>query len=178
MATLDDLNYQPEMVSPWKTGSKWGAIGAGAVAAIGLIMFLVGATQNQISTWLSIAIMIGFIRQAMIEHRDMELNRRITYGRAFGIGSISTLVFSLLSAVWVFVFFSFIAPGLIDEIKEKAFNEMLKNNSMEAGQAEEMMETMSFFFSPAFFVIASFFFNLVLGLVISAIAAAAIKKTP
>lgn len=176
MATLDDLNYQPEMVSPWKTGSKWGAIGAGAVAAIGLIMFLVGATQSQISTWLSIAIIIGVIRQAIIEHRDQELNRRITFLRAFRVGRISTLVFALLSAVWVFVFFSLIAPGLIDEIKETAFNEMLKDGNMEASKAEEMMDSLGFFFSPTFFMIASFFYHWIPGVIISVIAAAVLNK--
>ena len=75
----------------------------------------------------------------------------------------------VLSAVWFYIFTTFIATDMMDKIQEVTLQQMQEQGGQSEEQAEQAMEMMSFFFSPVFFaiiiVISSTFFGFLCGLV-------------
>ena len=169
----------PANVSPWSTGMRYGAIGSVILIALGLIMHLAGMNDyeamgqgsgNWLSSILSWVVYIGTIVMAVRFHRDNQLGGYISFGRAFGIGMIATLAMAVISAIWTYLFFSVIAPEVLDIMSEAALE------NMPADQAEQAGDMMGMFMSGGFMSIAVLFGTLFTGAIISLIVAAIMKK--
>ncbi|MFK7808217.1 MAG: DUF4199 domain-containing protein [Saprospiraceae bacterium] len=184
MATLDDdYGYiDPSTVSPWSTALRYGGLAALISVIIGLVVHLAGLQDYEaaaagetdpISTMvqlLSYVIWAGAVYLAIKFHRDEQLGGYITFGRGFYTGFATSLVMGAISAVWTFIFFSMIAPEILDIMREAALNNMPED---QAEQAEGIMDTMM---SPAVMTGSVFVATIVIGSIISVIASAIMKK--
>lgn len=185
MATLDgDYGMiDPSDVSIWPTALRYGGIAAIIMIILGLIMHLTGMAdyaaagagegggaagiiQNIVTygTW------IGAIVLAIKYHRDQELGGYINYGRAFGEGFATSLILALITMVWTYVFFSFIASDALEIMKEAALENMSEDEAEAAGGFIGAM------MSPGAMTGIVFVSTLVGGVIISLIAAAVLKK--
>lgn len=147
---------------------------------IGLVMYLGGMTDPETANQglssgigcLSIIISIVVYVMAIKKHRDTDLGGSISFGRAFGIGMATSLVYGGISMVWGLIFNNLIAPDILEQTREMMIEQA------QPGQ-EEFMETIanlvaSPVLGPIFTVVGS----LVFGAIISLIIAAIMKKDP
>jgi len=167
-------------VSTFSTGMRYGLITGVATIILGLIMYLTGMAdyssgkQDTLSTILTYAIMIGGLFMAIKYFRDN--NGSLTIGQGLGTSFYFGLFLGLLSAVWVYVFFNFIDPGLLDTIKEAAKENALAGGQMSEEQYEQAEGYMNAFMSPGIMAIMGLIGNIIMSFIIGLIVSLIMKK--
>jgi len=180
---MSELNFIDEKeVSYMPTATKYGLIGTLISIGIGLGMYLmdmIDPANNTLSTIINTAIFLGVLVFSIKTYRDIDLNGFVSFGRAFGTGFMTTLIMSILGAIWTYVFFTFVAPDMMDLImditREQQTEAMVAQGASE-DEIEQAIEMTASFMSPGFFTIVALFMSLLSGAVISLIVAAVMKK--
>ncbi|HNG89506.1 MAG TPA: DUF4199 domain-containing protein [Saprospiraceae bacterium] len=160
-----------------------GAYAAAVGAVISLIFYVTGLDkmmlESQALSWLNRLILLGvtfyFIYKGVEAHRDRDLGGYISVGKAVGLGTLAGLVNGLLSAIWIYIFMNFVAPEMLDTIKEVAMRQMEEQGQSEE-QIEQSMKIASSFFSAGFMSIITLFFSLILGVISGLISGLALKR--
>ncbi len=188
MSTFDhQINDAPK--PPYRnTAITYGALTGLVSIVIGLVSYLAGfsdpAKQQGALGWinqlLTYGIMIGGLVLAVRKHRDQELDSYITFGRAFGVGFLTMLVYSLISAVWAYVFFSFIATDMLELFRQVSIDRMVEKQDIPIDQAEEAMNTplAKSMMSPVALTGFAFVGLLFIGAIFALIVAAIMRKSP
>lgn len=185
MDTLDNPQIvDPKTVSPFPIATRYGLIASLILVAVGLAFYLGGfvdmsergGAANWISNIVNWAVMIGASVLAIRKHRDEELAGYISFGRAFTTGFLVNLIIAVVSLIWTYVFFSFVAPELIEQIVEKSMQQMSEQRGMSEEDIEKSMGMMKWMFSPLFFSISAGIAIALIGAIISLITAAIMKK--
>lgn len=186
MSTLDSIDSrpQPEEVSPWPTGSRYGLLAGLVLIALSLVLYVTGMVdmtgQDTTSSILSNIVTFGTVVVALVlavkQHRDQELAGLISFGRAFYVGFIVVLVIAIIQAVYAYVFFAFIEPDMISEMLEMAKERMMDQQGMSASDADNAMNMMSWSFTPGMFAVFGFFGTLIIGVIIALIVGAVMKR--
>jgi uncharacterized protein DUF4199 len=185
MTTLDNPSGipDPSTVPVRPTAQKYGLIGALILIVAGLAMNLAGlvdyanqgGTGNTIASILQYGIMITVVVLAIKTHRDDDLGGYITLGRSLGVGTLTGLILGIITAIWAYIYFGFIDPSLVEQIREVAHDKALEGGTTEE-QLEQAAGIMNFFTSPAFFAIASLIGSILVSFVVSLIGGAVMKK--
>lgn len=186
MSTLDNPNetVDPNDVSPWPTGSRHGLLAGLVLIVVGLIIHMAGLVdytgQSSSGSWISnIAtwgVMVAAIVMAVRQHRDQELGGFITFGRSFYTGFIVSLLIGLISAIWGYVFFAFVEPGLIDTMMEVSREQMIDQQGMSESDADQAMSYMTWMMNPAALSMFAAVGSLVAGMIFSLIIGAVMKR--
>jgi len=188
MSTFDhQINDTPK--PPYRnTAITYGALTGLVSIVIGLVSYLAGlsdpAKQQGAMGWInqliSYGVMIGGLVLAVRKHRDQELSGYITFGRAFGVGFLTMLVLGLISAVWAYVFFSFIAPDMLELIQQASIDRMVEKQGMSVDQAEAAMNNpvTKSLMNPVAFTGFALVGILFMGAIFALIVAAIMRKSP
>ncbi len=179
MSTLDDApQIDPANVSPRPTGVRYGLIAGLILIAVGLLFHVSGfadySGQNTTFTWvnnlLTWGILGGALFLAMKQHRE-ELGGYMTFGRGFMVGFWATLVIAVVTAVWGYIFFSFVAPDLIDFIAEAQRDAMI-DQGLNDEQIDQATSFTKWMMNPGMLAAFGAIGTLVIGVIISLIVAA------
>ncbi len=157
---------------------KYGLFAALAAIFFSLITYVTGLNRQEWFSYvgfISILIPIYFISTGIKVKRDRELQGFISYGKAFNEGMIISFIQSLIYSAYSYVYFLFIDPGIIDFQKQKTI-EKWQEQGMDEAQIEKMLGFSEMWMNPTAFTITSFFVTILVGIVISLIAAAILKK--
>ena len=185
MSTLDSPSFmEPANVSARPIGIRYGAIAAIIIIAIGLVFHLAGLTsytqQNNPGNWISSILTWGVMIAAMVmgmkKYRE-EAGGYMTFGKAFGVGFWASLVLAVITAVWTYVFFALVEPGLTDTILEATRENMLAQGQSE-DQVDQAMQYTEPFMNPGMFSLFGGLGTLITGLIIALIAAAVTQRKP
>lgn len=188
MSTFDhQINDTPK--PPYRnTAITYGALTGLVSIVIGLVSYLAGlsdpAKQQGAMGWinqlLSYGIMIGGLVLAVRKHRDQELGGFITFGRAFGVGFLTMLVLGLITAVWTYLFFNFIATDMLELIKQASIDRMVEKQGMSVDQAEQAMNNpiTKSMMNPVAFTGFALVGILFIGSIFALIVAAIMRKSP
>ncbi len=183
MSTLDETTQvDPSTVSPRPVGVRFGLIAALVLVAVGLVFHVTGFAdytgQDSTFTWINNILTWGILAGAMIlamkQHRD-ELGGYMSFGRAFMVGFWVTLIVAVITAIWSYVFFSFIAPDVIDVITEAQRDAMI-DQGMSDEQIEQAVGFSSWMMNPAMLSLFGAIGTLVLGIIISLIVSAIMQR--
>ncbi len=187
MTTLDNPSNIPTIseVPMRPTALKYGGIGGLITVVLGLIFYLTGmsdpadqgSTGNTVANILNYAVLIGAIIMAIKYHKENELGGYLTLGRSIGLGTLTGLVLGVIGAIWTVLFFTVIDPGMLETIREVAYEQAIQNGAPE-DQMEQMEGMMNFFTSPTFFAVFMILGGLLIGLVTGLIAGAVMKNDP
>ncbi len=173
--------------TPQKTLSSRAVTAGVYIAGIGillnLITYVAGLNEtlmtNTALKWGNNLLLFGitfyFIYNAAQLHRGIDLGGVFSTGQGLGLGTIAGLVAGLITAVWLVIFMGFIAPEMMDQIKEIAMQDMERSGQSEE-QIEQAMEYASFFFSPVFFAIVTVIFSVFVGFLAGLISGLMLKK--
>ncbi|HEX5001408.1 MAG TPA: DUF4199 domain-containing protein [Bacteroidia bacterium] len=162
-----------------KPSVKYGLILGGVLAAFPLLVYALGMDKEEsfqkISTIINLALISTILYLGIKEERDQHGNGFISFGKGFGTGIRISSIAALISMVFSYLYFTVINPGMVTYIKMKQEEEL-----MNRGMSEEMIEkasaNMDKWMSPEAMAGFSMFGTLLLGLVITLIVAALMKK--
>lgn len=154
---------------------NWGAIMGFALIAYSVLLYLLDMNESQGAQYLSyllIAVIVFFASRAKREAQDGFLS----YGEGVGTGVGVAFFGSILVAFYTYVFFSFIDPEMLQEILIRTENQMY-GQGLPEDQVEMAMQYTRKFMKPgpmAAMVVVSY---TVVGLLVSLITSAIVKKT-
>jgi len=153
---------------------------SGAIMAAGLLIFtlILYMTNLILSTglnYLSYLIVIGGIILGIKNYRDQEEQGFISYGRAFGVGMLTVLFASVIMAIFMYVLYSVIDPGLIEKTLELTRTKMADQHLTD-DQIEMGLNMSKKFMTPGIIAVGTIFSYGFIGAIISLIIAAFMKK--
>ena len=161
-----------------KPSMRYGLILGGILAAIPLLLFVIGIEKDEtlqtISGFLNVAITAVVIFMGIREVRTLQ-NGYLEFGKGFSTGMVISLIAGVISAFFSYLYFTIINPGMITYIKMKQEEEML-NRGMSDSEIEKYAGTMEFWTSPVAMSAFSLLGMLLIGLVVSLICAGILKK--
>lgn len=183
MSTIDSPFNETPNVSNTQVALRFGVITTVVLIVYGLIGFVSGLTDpskmstavSWINSLITYAVMIGGVVMAVRHHRDENQKGFITFGKAFGTGFKTTLVICITQAIWLFVFMSFIAPDMMDQILQASIDKAAEQGQ-DPEQVEAGMKMMSWMFTPPMMAVMAFITLTFMGTIFSLIVAAVMKK--
>lgn len=161
----------------WKSAMVYGLYLALVLTLFSVITYVAGLILNPKIGYVSIALVIIGIVIAQINYRNRELNGVITYGQALGFGVAIMLFAGIISALYTLVLYTFIDPGLIDQMKAAQEDAMLQKG-LTPDQIDAAMSMASKMMSPAWMSIMGLVMSVFSGTIISLITSIFIKKQP
>lgn len=159
----------------FKASLKYAVIISLLLIIISLVFYTLDMSASQIPQFVSIAIFIAALSWALISYRNNDVEGSLSYGGVVGTGVMMSLFIALILAIYSFIYFSYIDTNYVD-IKLEEAEEKLIEKGLTDEQIDQGMKYTSMFISPTVFAIGSIFFNFLIGLVISLIAAAFIRN--
>lgn len=116
------------------------------VIAYSLGIYLAGITSTAWN-YLSYVFFIAILVFAIKNWRDKERGGILSYGKTLGYSTWFALYYSIVMAIWTFVFFSYIAPGLMDTAMNQQ-EAMMEAKGMPPEQIEMGMKYARMFTKP------------------------------
>jgi hypothetical protein len=151
-----------------------------ATIILQLVLYFLGFQTDKLATgqylqWLGLVIMAVVLYLGIKAVRDERRDGTLTYGQGVGAGVTISLYSGLMSAVYTFVHFTFINPGFADYTialtREKWAARGLTQAQMEGAEAitRKMLQ-------PGVQAILGVFFAVLIGLILSLIISAFLKR--
>jgi hypothetical protein len=148
-----------------------------AVVAIiySLLLFVLDVDNQSSLNYLSYVILVAGIIVFQINYRNKHLGGFISYGKAFMVGFLTVVFYSIVMAIFTYVFFVYIDPGAIEEIKMAAEEGMIEGgmSDQEIDQAMKFVELMQ---THAMLTMWALLGNIVVGAILSLITSIFVKK--
>ena len=154
-----------------KVAMNYGTLFGLSGVAVFLLFFFIGTDiQSKLPQWISYVILCVFIVIGIKSYRDEDLGGYISYGKSLGTGTLISLFGSFISAIFVVLFFKFIAPDMIQRILDST-QQKLTEDGMSEDQIEMAMLYTIKFMTPIwlffFSVISTTFMGFIFSLIIS-----------
>lgn len=161
-----------------KTSFAGSAITHGLLTGIGLIVLsLLGYLFNMAGvrwfSYLSYLILLAGIIWGSLQYRNDAAGGFISYGRALGYGTLISVFAALISSIFVFVFYQYIAPDALEQIKDVTAQGIIEANP---DITDEQLDVILRFTSPLVMSITSIFALTFIGFIFSLVTSAFIKK--
>jgi hypothetical protein len=159
-----------QKVNVWSANLTNGLILGLAGIVWSLVMWFLNLTFNQAQGYVYIAVQIGILFFLMKSYRDNYMHGQITYGQSVGAGVIMSLYSALIGAIFMYILYTVIDPGLTE--KQLAFFEetMLKKGApqeaVDAGMAIQRKIMKPEIMAP-FSILGGLFWGTILSLIIS-----------
>lgn len=169
-----DTEIQAGTPNIWKSAMTYGLYFALASIALTVILYATNNMTSKANQWLGLVIMVAAVILFQLAYRKA-LGGYISYGQALGIAVLSVFFASIITAIFTYVLYKFIDPGLIDQIM-LATEEKMVERGLPEDQLEAAMAMSSKFSSPGFISVISIFSLTFYGLIIGAISAIFTKK--
>lgn len=148
-----------------------------ALIIVSLVLYLLDVPRDSYIQYISYLVMIVLTFIFVKQWRDQYNDGYLSYGGAFGHGFLVILFGSIISAIYTFIFFSFIAPGELAIMIEEA-EQQLYEQGMSDQEIEVAMQWTRMMMKPWMMSIWVIVGGAVAGLIISAILAIFLKKEP
>ena len=168
---------EENQVSTGKISIRYGLISGLLAIAFMVVVDLAGLTGNSSIQYLGYVVLAGIIFMAHKSFKE-EGDGFMNYGQGIGIGSLVSLVSSVISSVFFYIYVSFINTEYMTVIIDMQRAKM-EEQGMADAQIEQAMEMTEKFMSPVmmivFGIIGTVFFGVLISLLVSAITQ---KKRP
>lgn len=140
---------------------------------ISLIFYVIDVDPSSFLNYLNILLLIGAMAYAGIQYRNTVNDGFMSYGRALGCSFLVGLFASVALAIYTFVFFKYIDPGMITKIMATAEEQMLEKNPNLSDEEIEMALKYSYMFMSPFAmmiwtVLGMAFWSLIFALIVAA----------
>jgi len=162
-------------VNVWKANLTNGLI-LGLLGIIyTLVVYFLDLTFNQVQGYIFLAILIVALFFLIKSYRDNFLGGYITYGQAVGAGVVIFLYYAIIQAIFAYLLYAVIDPGLID--KQLAFSEeLIAKRGLPQEAMDAALNMQKKFVKPEIIAPTSLISNMFTGLIMSLITAIFVKK--
>lgn len=159
-----------EKVNVWKANMTNGLILALAGIAFSLIIYFLDLTFNKSVGYINVPIQIALLYFLLKSYRDNFMHGKITYGQSVGAGVVMFVYFSVIFAVYTYLLWSVIDPGMVKKSMAFAEDAMVQKGTPQAAidagmafTAKIMKPGIMAFFS----IFGSMFFGVIYSLLVS-----------
>jgi len=164
-----------EKVSVWKANLTNGLI-LGLIGIVySLVVYFFDLTLNQVQGYLFLVILLVALFFLVKSYRDHYLHGQMTYGQAVGAGIVIFFYYSIITAIFTYILFAFIDPGLID--KQLAMTEeMLQKRGLPQEAMDAALKVQEKMIKPGIIAPLSILSNMLYGLIMSLIIGIFVKN--
>lgn len=156
----------------------WGFITALATMIVTTIYYATDNMFAQSATWVSLIVYIAGIVLATLSYKkSIDQNTPFPYGKALGLGVSTMFYASLILALFYFILYKIIDPGLIDKMITFTENKLLEKGISE-DMIDQQIEMQRKFMTPAILSLSQIFSVVLTGLIISLITSIFLSKKP
>lgn len=161
--------------SIWKETLNYGIIYGLITVVFSVMTYMFDLTFKTWIIWPSMLLGIVVLFFLLRSYRDHYNYGYITYGKAVGAGVIISLYAAIITAIYIYVLYAFIDPGLIDKSMAVAEAKMVDKGVPEAA-IEKAMEMQSKMMKPWFTALMGIFNSVLYGLILSLIVSLFVMK--
>lgn len=163
-------------VTTRSAGIRYGLIGGVISIAYFVILTMAGIDMSQgIGRWAGLIFTIGLIYFAHKYYKDNG-DGFMTIGQGIGIGFWFTLISSLISSVFTFIYVKFIDDSFIQQIMDKTRQGMEEGGNMTEEQIDQAMAMTAKFMSPVSMMIFGLIGGLFIGMIVAVIVSLITQK--
>jgi hypothetical protein len=159
-----------EKRSIWKETLNYGIILGLISVVFSVLTYMLDLTFE---TWIilpSLVISLVVLYLMLRSYRDHYNNGFISYGRSVGAGVVINLYAVIIAAIYIYVLYSFIDPGLVDKQLAIAEEKMIARGMPEAAMDSALQmqsKLMKPWFTSVMTVVNGVFFGLLMSLLVS-----------
>jgi hypothetical protein len=164
-----------EKVNVWKANLTNGLILASAGILFSLILYFLDLTFNKGVGFIYIPIQLLLLYFLLKSYRDNFMHGQITYGQSVGAGVVIYVYVAVLMAIYMYILYAIIDPGLAKKSLAIAEEAMVKKGTPQAA-IDTAMSFSAKLMKPAIMAIFSIFSTLFGGVIYSLLASIFIKK--
>ncbi len=161
--------------SPSTPAIKWALIGLVTSIIFTYVLQYLNADPNSPSKYIGLIPFIAFLLLTQKEYKD-QLGGYITFGEGFMAGFLYSIFLGVLSAVFIYLYYSVLSPEMIDKLLASTQAELEKKNNMTQEQVDQAMAMTSKFIGPVSLTIFSLIGTIIMGVILALIGAAIFKK--
>jgi hypothetical protein len=159
-----------EKVNVWKANLSNGLILALEGVAFSLILYFLDLSLNKSAGYINIPIQLALLFFLLKAYRDNFMHGQITFGQAFGAGVVIFVYASIIMAIYTYLLWAVIDPGLVKKslaVSEEAMvNKGIPQASIDAGMAFTA-KIMKPGIMSVFTIFGSMFFGVIYSLLVS-----------
>jgi Protein of unknown function (DUF4199) len=164
-----------ETPSASRIALKWGAFLGLALMLYSSLIYTADLMTKSGIGGLSYVLIVGGLILAMREFRTAN-GGFMTFGQGMSIGALVAAVSGLLSSLYSVFYTSVIDPGLMGRVMEQTRSQFEEQGKLTDEQIEQTMEIMKIFQNPAFQIFAGVFGSIIIGLLLSLIVSAVMRR--
>lgn len=164
-----------EKRSVWKETLNYGIILGLITVGLSVLTYIFDLTFKTWIIWPSILIGILVLYFLLRSYRDHYNNGYISYGKSVGAGVVINLYAAIISAIFIYVLYAFIDPGLMEKTLAVAEEKMIARGMPEEA-VERALEMQSKMMKPWFTALMSIVNGVFYGLIISLLVSLFIMK--
>lgn len=171
------MEKQSHLANAQKYGLMMGAI----LIIVSLVLYLAGMVDLEtgkagfLGTFLSYVISIGAVVMGIMAYKKNNGNF-LSLGDALKQGMIIGIIGGLIVAIYNIIFFQFIEPDLLDNIREASLEQAEERGQVNSDTEDTMNNMMNIFISPGFIFVVTVVMKFFLGLIVGLIAGAIMKN--
>lgn len=166
-------NNEKKKGSMFMSALNYGLLAGIGIIIVGLIIYLGDLFEQNWVSWIGYAILLACIILGTLNFRNEVSGGFITYGRALGYGTLTAFLASVISGVFTYVFYSFIAPDALERLREISEMQMLETLP---NATDEQLNFARAMVNPLLMTIGSIFSVTFIGFIFSLVTAAFLKK--
>jgi len=163
-----------ERVTIKQVSMKWGLILGMVMIIYGMVLLLADLVGNQALgyvNYLFIAVLMYFAHRAYMDQG----NGFMSYGEGLKIGVLMTVVGSLISNIFSYIYVTFVDDSMIQKIMDITEQKMLDKGLSDA-QIDQAMSMTEKFMTPIVMFPIAFIFTVFFGFIVALVVSAITKK--
>jgi len=164
-----------ERKSVWKETLNYGLIMGLVGIVFSVLTYMLDITGKSWIIVPSLIISVVVLYLLLRSYRDTYNHGYISYGKAVGAGVVINIYAALMTAVYIYILYGFIDPGLIDKQILEAEEKMIARG-MPEGSIDAALAMQAKFVKPWIMAISSIFTAAFFGLILSLLVSLFIKK--
>lgn len=159
-----------------KVAMNYGTLfGLGGVVISLLFYFMGTDIQSKLPTYITDTVLCIFIIIGIKSYRDEDLGGYISYGKSLGTGTLISLFGGIITAIYLVLFFKYIAPDMIQRILDSTQQKLIEEG-MSDDKIEMAMSYTRKFMTPIWFFGLSLIGTAFMGFLFSLIISIFMKK--
>jgi hypothetical protein len=161
----------------WKPALIYGAIMGFVAVFISLVFYFIGMATENWTNWVNMLVGLILLVYLMLQYRKEYLGGYASFGQIFLMVLVSAGIISvIISAIYSYLLFTVIDPGLLDQVKIAAEEKILSNSRIPESMYDDILDKMEKRTTVAYMVKMQLIGGPIINAIIGLIVAAFIKK--
>lgn len=161
--------------SVWKETLNYGIILGLISVVFSVLTYMFDLTFKTWLMWPGMMITLVVMFFLLRSYRDHYNNGYISYGKSVGAGVVINIYAAIITAIYIYLLYSFIDPGLIDKSLAVAEQKMLERGLPDSA-VEQAMEMQAKFVKPWITTLSATLMSILYGFILSLIVSLFVMK--